>query len=141
MGPLAGALGYVLLAAFGAVIATRGWLRRAVGSLIVVAAVAVAISVLVLPGGADAQLRDALAANGWPGRGPIDPETPVWRWLVLAGSIGAASAGAVIAVRGHRFAVMGARYDAVSAPAGKADIGSGESDLWRAIDRGDDPTT
>ena len=79
--PLTGALGVVLLAAFGAVIATRGWLRRSLGILIVAAAAVVVISAL-LPIDDAGAVEDALAAKGW---SEGDYDTDVGRLAVARG--------------------------------------------------------
>lgn len=143
--PLAGALGFVMLAAFGAVVATRGVIRRALGVLIVVCAVVVAVSTLVLPDGTD-QVETGLSAIGWAG-GPYETSTRPWRWVTLAAAVLCAVAGAAIAGVGHRWATMGSRYDAPTSKEGSApSAGSvagedmSEADVWREIDEGRDPT-
>jgi uncharacterized membrane protein (TIGR02234 family) len=142
MAPLAGALGVVLLASFGAVIATRGWVRRGLGVLVVVASVVVLVSAAAPPDAADA-LEDALSAKGWAG-GDYTSAPVGWRWLALVGAIGCLVAGAAVAVRGHRWAVMGSRYDAPVAPRAAAqrdaDQEIDDAELWRALDQGRDPT-
>lgn len=145
LAPLAAALGYVLLAGFGAVIATRGWGRRIVGAAIVVAALTITFLALSVPTDAAAALRDALRAKGYPGAGTIDEHVSGWRWVCLAGALVATIAGSLVVRLGTEFAVMGARYDAVSTPSDGADAPNrienpSETDIWRAIDRGDDPT-
>jgi uncharacterized membrane protein (TIGR02234 family) len=145
LAPLAAALGYVLLAGFGAVIATRGWGRRIVGAAIVVAALVIAIQALVVPADVGDALRNALRAKGYPGAGGIDEHISGWRWVCLAGALVAAISGSLVVRLGSEFAVMGARYDAVSALRDGADAPNrienhSETDIWRAIDRGDDPT-
>jgi uncharacterized membrane protein (TIGR02234 family) len=141
LAPLAGALGVVLLAAFGAVIATRGWVRRALGAAIVLASLVVLVAV-VDPSGAGAALRSGLSAKGWSG-GAYRTHTEVWRWLVLASSVVTASAGAATFWYGGRWAVMGDRYDAPGASRRTATRPAdelSENDVWQAIDRGRDPT-
>lgn len=147
LAPLAGAFGVVLLAAFGAVIATRGWVRRGLGGLIVVVAIVVVIAA-IHPGGAHDALADGLSAKGWAG-GPFHTGVAWWRWLTLAGGLVAMVAGAAIARYGGGWATMGSRYDS---PAGKSDASrssassqdSGEAEdeaaMWKAIDQGRDPT-
>jgi uncharacterized membrane protein (TIGR02234 family) len=144
LAPLAGALGVVVLAAFGAVIATRGWVRRALGMLIVLASLVVLVSALHPPG-ATGELEDALGAKGWTG-GDYDSGIAAWRWLALAGSVASILAGLAISRYGGRWATMGAAYDA---PGGSQDAVPGrqpdpaastEADVWREIDEGRDPT-
>ncbi len=146
--PLAGALGVVLLAAFGAVLATRGWLRRGLGLLIVAAAVAVLVAV-VDPGDTGQLLRERLSARGWSG-GHYETAVTAWRWLSLFGAVGCITAGAAVAWFGARWPTMGQRYDAPDPVPGstaggddrgaEADGSASSEDLWRALDQGRDPT-
>lgn len=146
--PMAGSLGLVLLAAFGAVIATRGWLRRGIGLLIVASALVV-LGTTAAPGGTDEVLRAGLSARGWSGGGYASTAT-LWRWLSLLGAAGCIAAGAAVVRFGARWPTMGHRYDApgraadpAEAPgqAGAEPDGSMPAEeLWRALDQGRDPT-
>lgn len=145
LAPLAGALGVVVLAAFGAVIATRGRARQTIGVLVVLASLVVLVSAIHPPAATDA-LRDALAAKGWSG-GDVDTSTAAWRWVALAGSLAAIAAGLAISLYGARWATMGAAYDAPAPTAGPSQTGVGglsegtsDAEVWREIDRGRDPT-
>jgi uncharacterized membrane protein (TIGR02234 family) len=143
--PLAAALGVVILAGFGAVVATRGWLRRLLGAGIAVASVVVLIAVL-RPSGATDVLTSGLSAKGWSG-GTYRTSTEPWRWLVLVCSVVTGLAGAATCRYGAGWAVMGSRYDApgtavptaAESPTRPAEQLS-ETDVWQAIDRGRDPT-
>lgn len=142
LAPIAGALGFVVLAAFGAVIATRGWVRRALGVLIVVAAAVVLVAAIDPPGGTDS-LRDGLTAKGWTS-GSFDTATTWWRWLTIVGAIVCILAGLAVAAYGGRWATMGSTYDAPH-PRPAADVvppaeDLSEAELWREIDQGRDPT-
>lgn len=143
--PLAGALGVVVLASFGAVIATRGWARRALGALIVIGAAVIAFSTLRPPSGSD-QLEAGLSALGWAG-GPYDMSTRPWRLVTLAAASLCLAAGVAVIARGHRWATMGSRYDAPTShevgtnAVDDADRGElSEADVWHEIDHGRDPT-
>lgn len=139
--PLAGALGVAMLAAFGAVVATRGVVRRALGGAVLLAALVVVVASL-RPGGATTALTDGLAAKGWSG-GAYSSGTTLWRWLAVACGAVAAAAGGVTAAYGDQWAEMGSRYDAPTpkpAPASPAPEDLSETDVWRAIDQGRDPT-
>jgi uncharacterized membrane protein (TIGR02234 family) len=141
LAPLAGALGVVVLATFGAVIATRGWVRRGLGVAIVVASAIVVVSAAD-PGGASDVLRSGLSAKGWSGGG-YRTSTEPWRWLVLVCALVTLAAGAATARYGGQWAVMGERYDAPSASgpaATKPAEDLTETDVWQAIDQGRDPT-
>jgi hypothetical protein len=105
------ALALVALAGAGALLATRGPVRAAVGVLLM-------LSGCGLVAGAVAR-----AAPGWP--------------LVAAlGGLLIAGAGAVALARGRSWPGMGTRYDR---PA-RASRPESAVELWDALDRGDDPT-
>jgi hypothetical protein len=135
--PAAGALGLATLAAFGAVVATRGWVRVAIGVAIVAAMVFVAVSAL-FPGSTAGLVEDGLAAKGWAG-GAYNVQSVWWRWLVAAAAVVGAMCGALVVRFGRKWATMGERYDAPTERK-QTEVVS-EADAWRAIDRGDDPTT
>lgn len=133
---LVGALGLACLAAFGAVVATRGWVRVVVGGL-VVAAMGTVVVLTVWAGDSTALATEALAAKGWAG-GAVDTQTVGWRWLVaFAAAIGAVC-GAVVTRFGRDWTTMGERYDAPTEQ--RRSDPTSEADVWKAIDRGDDPT-
>jgi uncharacterized membrane protein (TIGR02234 family) len=152
--PLTGALGLVLLASFGAVVATRGWLRRSFGILIVAAAAVVLASAL-LPIDDAGAVEEALAAKGW-SQGDYDTTSVGWRWLAAAGATVCVLAGLAVALLGAGWPTMGSRYDAPTAnrssrsaadsstarakPADGAEENLDEAELWRSLDRGHDPT-
>lgn len=141
LAPLAAALGVVVLAAFGAVVATRGWVRRGLGAAITLASIVVVVSVL-RPSGATDVLTSALSAKGWSGGG-YATSTQAWRWLVLISAVATAAAGATTAAYGGQWAVMGSRYDAPTggeAPVAKSAEELSGNDVWQAIDQGRDPT-
>jgi hypothetical protein len=106
------AVGLVALAGAGALVATRGTLRAAVGGL------------LVLAGGgvvAGAVIRFTV---GWP--------------LVTAlGGALVAGAGALTLVRGGRWPGMAARYERSTRPVGTPTT---DAQAWDMLDRGHDPT-
>lgn len=148
--PLAGALGVVLLASFGAVIATRGNVRRAVGVLIVVCAIVVLVAA-AHPSGSEQALREGLSARGWSG-GSYSVSGNPWRWLVLLCSAGCLAAGAAVARYGAGWPTLGQRYEAPAQLADSANVSESVQDdadadasltdeqLWRALDGGHDPT-
>jgi uncharacterized membrane protein (TIGR02234 family) len=128
-------LALVALAGTGALLATRGVVRRVLGVLLAlaglgVAAGAVAGRVAVDPGSAGA------GATVWPAA------------CVLGGLI--IAAGGVTAARlGHRWPAMSARYERkVVTPAQRTAADPASADpptadhrtAWDALDRGDDPT-
>jgi uncharacterized membrane protein (TIGR02234 family) len=140
--PVAAALAVVCLAGFGAVLATRGWTRRAVGVVIVVCA-AVVVVVAVMPGSATGLLEDALSAKGWTG-GHYDRSGAGWRIAAAAAGVVAVAAGAVVARFAGDWATMGTRYDspaeAQRSEHEPADGPLSDAAMWRALDDGGDPT-
>jgi hypothetical protein len=112
VGSLLSSLGAVLLLGTIVVAVTRSAGRRLSG-------------VITAATGLTATVVTATAAGGWTG----------WRLGVLAGAVLAAAAGLLAAARGPRWAGMSRRYDAPAAPRPPH-----ESDPWRALDRGEDPT-
>lgn len=146
--PLAGALGVVMLAAFGAVVATRGGVRRALGLLVVAAAVTIFIAATA-PSNSAGLVEAGLMAKGWSG-GAYNMDTVFWRWVSAAAALICAGAGVAVAAWGGEWATMGSRYDApAGADASRSDAPGGahrraeelsEAEVWREIDRGHDPT-
>ena len=150
--PLAGALGVVLLAAFGAVLATRGVVRRVVGVVVVVASATVVVAAVRASAATD-RLESGLSAVGWAG-GDYSTATEPWRWVSLIGALVCLAAGASVAWFGGGWVSMGSRYEAPvataavptpepsSAQGATGTVGEdlSETEAWRALDEGRDPT-
>jgi len=138
LSPVPGAMGLVMLAAFGAVVATRGRARQALGLLVLVAAGLVLYAAL-RPGDESQAVEAALSARGW-----IDASyqtaTSPWRWLVGASAAVCAVAGVITVRFGRSWATMGSRYDAPGPLARPIETELSDADLWRALDHGRDPT-
>ncbi|MEV0430327.1 Trp biosynthesis-associated membrane protein [Micromonospora sp. NPDC050495] len=123
--PWVSALALVGLAGGGAVLATRGRLRRLLGALLTLVGLAVAA-------GGGYGLGAAGVSRQWPA-------------LVLVGGLLAAAGGALTALRGAGWPAMGARYErptraATPAGAERPAVERGTRDAWEALDRGEDPT-
>jgi uncharacterized membrane protein (TIGR02234 family) len=140
--PVAAALAVVCLAGFGAVIATRGWVRRALGVVIVACAVVV-VAVAVVPESATGLLEDALSARGWTGGG-YDRSVTAWRVVAAASGVVVMAAGAIVTRFAADWATMGTRYDSPSesrrAAQPTADGPMSDAAMWRSLDDGGDPT-
>ncbi|SIN09172.1 Trp biosynthesis-associated membrane protein [Micromonospora cremea] len=130
------ALALVTLAGGGAVLATRGLLRRVLGVLLGVFGLAVAA------GGGYGLVTDldGVVSRQWPA-------------LCLLGGLLAAAGGGWTALRGGGWPAMGARYERPArtspqsappeaGPAGPAGPMAGRrtTEAWDALDRGEDPT-
>jgi uncharacterized membrane protein (TIGR02234 family) len=127
-------VGLALLALAGvlAVVATRGWLRRAVGVLLALAGLGIVwacVSFVRAP-------LYRLDADGVASTENVHEALTGWPLVSLVGGL-LVVAGAVLVVwRGAQWSAMSARYDA---PAPRA--GERQGDTWAALDRGEDPTT
>jgi hypothetical protein len=132
--PSVPALGFALLALAAAVLAARGVLRRVVGVVVVVVGAATAGVALTAPGQVSRALeRREVGASGL----AVHASANGWWLLALLGGLLATTAGAITVLRGNRWAALGARYDAPTAPPRTTDPAA---DAWAALDRGEDPT-
>jgi uncharacterized membrane protein (TIGR02234 family) len=166
--PLAGGLGLAALAGLIGVIATRGWVRRAVGGLLAVfgagagAAVLTAVtaqSVLSVAAGKVASPESAalsgaagsttggasgastLVVGGTPGHAVMTGAP--WQVAVIIGALLIFAAGVATALRGQDWPVMSARYDAPGArPAGAGRLAraADAATMWESLNGGEDPT-
>lgn len=121
------ALALVGLAGAGAVLATRGWLRRLVGAVLVLLGAAVAA------GGLTAGFTGGV--------------NRLWPAFCLVGGVLMMAGGGWTALRGNRWPAMGARYERPARGAGDPAVSAvtqagprGATDVWDALDRGEDPT-
>jgi len=133
--PILAGLAVVVVAGGLAVVAAGGWFRQIVGLLIAAIAGFAALRALTLDAGGAAlgrALADSPAFLG--GVRPEVAHAP-WSWVAASAFAVACVLGVVVVVRGRGWARMSARYERDSG-ADAAD----EADLWRAQDRGQDPT-
>ena len=149
--PMVSAMAFVVMASAVAVIASGGWLRRAVGILMVVAAGAAAVAVLMAGTAIDDAVRDAVVGSPSMTGGEAERDSfvdgadqTVWRWVALAAALVAVEVGAAVVAYARTWPRMGSRYDAPTAPASHETAKPAEerdtTDLWKALDEGDDPT-
>lgn len=133
--PLALALSLLVLAGWGALLVSRGRVRRAFATVSVVAALGVLGCVAVAPFTLPDDIRARLLA------GSEDVEISATGWFVAAavGGVVAAVALVVAWLRLPRWPTMSSRYDAPTA-ASAAGEASTPTDLWKALDEGHDPT-
>jgi uncharacterized membrane protein (TIGR02234 family) len=132
------AVGWVGVAGLAALLATSGWVRRALGALLVLlGAGIIALSVTSIGRShvveAAVEKRALLKSSA-----DLVPVVNAW-WLVsLAGGVLLALAGVITFVRGGRWPGMSARYD--SATAAPKKVRDDPAGLWKSLDRGEDPT-
>lgn len=135
--PLVGALALVALAAWGVVLVTRGQVRRAVAAAGLLAALGALVAAVLGFGEAHDAVTRTLTDKGATGRVALSGLSP-WPYLAATGAALSALAFAVAVRFAPAWPAMGARYDA---PAERARAVDREPDLWRSLDRGEDPTT
>jgi uncharacterized membrane protein (TIGR02234 family) len=146
--PWVGALTLVILAGALAIIPTGPAARRAIGAIVLLAAVGAAVGTLFAGPAIDDALAGELAQS--PASGGVDDEAmvdtadhPAWRWLTLGASVAGAGIGLLVATRGQHWPTMGSRFDAPTRGGGAdgaGSDGSDDADLWKAMDEGRDPT-
>jgi uncharacterized membrane protein (TIGR02234 family) len=150
--PLLVGLALVALAGAGALLATRGTVRRMLGGLLALCGAAMAVIAVLGRAGLDPG-RAGAAATVWPAA------------CVLGGAM-IVAAGLAAARHGHHWPAMGLRYERGEVPPRPAEAGAGTGPLpaaghtrshtpdagapqtgpvdtraaWDALDRGDDPT-
>ncbi|MFD8482464.1 TIGR02234 family membrane protein [Kitasatospora sp. NPDC059673] len=133
----------VAMAAAVAVFAVRGRARLLVGLLTVLAGAGAVAGALI--GRADTAGLHTLAATqlGLTSAHAEEITRTAWPWVALAGGLLLVAAGALTVRFGRNWPAMGSRYEAPTRrrPAGKAGAtGNSPADLWKALDRGEDPT-
>ncbi|MFE0460379.1 TIGR02234 family membrane protein [Kitasatospora sp. NPDC058965] len=137
---LPGALALVGLASAVAVFAVRGAGRQLVGVLVVAAGLGAAAGAAL--GAGDSSTVDALASRRLALTGTVAERVghTAWPYVALLGGLLLAAAGALTLLRGRDWPAMGARYEAPTAKTAAPGAGSTPADLWKALDRGEDPT-
>lgn len=140
--PLAVALGFVCLAAWGVVLVLRGRSRRAVAVLGAVAAAGLLAAVLTAWDRAQHDAVRAVVAKGATGDG-VSSSLTGWFFACAVGALIALVAFALAVPAAPHWPAMGSRYDAPTARPETAQVPAEErtpQDMWRALDRGHDPT-
>jgi hypothetical protein len=126
--------GLVAVAGVVAIAATRRWGRVPVG----LALAACGVVVVVLCAGTLGDVRSPARTLGPPRALPdrlvVRERATAWPYVTLGAGVVLALSGLLVAVRGPRWAGLGARYDV------PADRPRTDADLWAAQDRGEDPT-
>ncbi|MGH8962123.1 MAG: Trp biosynthesis-associated membrane protein [Jatrophihabitantaceae bacterium] len=141
------ALALVALAGVIAVIATRGLIRQIIGTVIALAGLLLIWRSLADLGAVSASRARSLVEDRHSGVEVGAAHISVTSaWAVTSAVCGALVlvAGLLVALRGHRWGVMSAKYEAPSARAPAADAeqarARADASMWSALDRGDDPT-
>jgi uncharacterized membrane protein (TIGR02234 family) len=140
--PLALALGFVCLAAWGVILVLRGRLRRAVAVVGAVASAGALASVLTAWNRAQHDAVRAVVAKGATGDS-FSSSLTGWFFACAVGAVIALVAFALAVPAAPHWPAMGSRYDAPAARRESAQVPADErtpQDMWRALDRGHDPT-
>ncbi|MFD3913210.1 TIGR02234 family membrane protein [Streptomyces sp. NPDC058603] len=152
------ALGIVGLAALVAVFAVRGAGRLLVAALLALSGAGAAVAAFL--GASDSTALDEKAARTTgDSAATVDALThTVWPYVTTAGGVLILLAGALALLYGRRWPGMSGRYERPGAPTGAGGPGGGSGgrgrtsrtapavdpdrpeDLWKALDRGEDPT-
>ncbi|MFD3453654.1 TIGR02234 family membrane protein [Streptomyces sp. NPDC058691] len=144
-----GALALVGLAALVAVFAVRGVARRIVAGLLALCGAGALIAALLATGDGSALDAAAAAASGLTRATATDTATTGWPAVSAVGGALLLLAGVVAVLRAAVWPGMSGRYErdttATARPstARSAPVGDHEErpeDLWKALDRGEDPT-
>lgn len=141
--PLAVSLGLVCLASWGALLVSRGVLRRVLAVLGALAAAGLLAAWVWGWWSVPAALEEDLRGFGVTGA-EVSPQW--WYWLSgVGGLVALLAAGAAVRLEGE-WPEMGRRYDAPTGPATTPDPTGPDPettgrDLWRALDEGRDPTS
>ena len=149
--PVVGAMAFVVMAGSIAVIASGGWLRRAVGVVIVLAAGSALVASVIAGSAIDDALHEAVVSSTSMTGGEQQADgyvaaadNSIWRWIAAASSAIAVAVGCLVVAYAPRWPRMGKRYEAPGARTPVADTTEPEdrdvADLWKALDEGDDPT-
>ncbi|MEZ0067613.1 putative membrane protein (TIGR02234 family) [Streptacidiphilus sp. MAP12-20] len=147
---LPGAMALVGLASVVAVFAVRGKARALLGALVALAGAGAAYAAMAAALGSGSRALDEKAARSV---GLADMHAgavthSAWPWLAALGGVLLAAAGLLTVVKGRAWPGMSARYDAPTGGAEKAGprraarpaVTQTPADLWKALDRGEDPT-
>jgi uncharacterized membrane protein (TIGR02234 family) len=142
--PLAGALSLVALAAWGVLLVTRGRVRQGVAALGALAAVGAVVAVIVGYGDRRSVVLALLQDKGATTVATLSVSG--WLWCCAVGALVTAAALLVAVRRAAAWPAMGSRYDAPAARAATPTVDATSpdvtsTDLWKALDEGEDPTT
>jgi uncharacterized membrane protein (TIGR02234 family) len=132
------ALAWAGLAGVAALLATRGWARVAIGVLLTGFGTIIAVVSPTVVRRAHVISVAGEKSNLAKLTGDVTVHVNSWWVMSLAGGVLLAAAGLLTVVRGRRWPGMSARYDR---PGAAPPPGDDPASLWKALDRGDDPTS
>ncbi|MFF3766755.1 TIGR02234 family membrane protein [Streptomyces sp. NPDC001922] len=141
---LPAALAVVGLAALVAVLAVRRLGRTAVAALLTLCGAAIVLTSVLGATDTDALRAEAAKATGLADAGVAHVSHTAWPWLSAAGGVLLLLAGLVALRYGRGWPAMSGRYERAERPARGRTPAAADPDrpeeLWKALDRGEDPT-
>ena len=135
--PLVSTLALVALAAWGVLLVLRGRVRRIVAGIGALASAGALAALVDAFDGAQNDAVEAVMDRGATGDVFVT-SLGGWYYAAGVGAVLALAALVVAVVRSPRWPAMGSRYDA---PSARADTPVTDEDMWRALDKGQDPTS
>jgi uncharacterized membrane protein (TIGR02234 family) len=139
--PLVSALAVVVVTAALAILAAGPRLRRVIGALTITVAV---VGALAVPRRGSSSLDDAITSAAQKSPAYTGPDAlggvshVPWDLLTIAAFVLAIVLGALTLRLAPQWPTMSSRYDAPTSRPEKDDPAG--TDMWKAMDRGDDPT-
>lgn len=144
VGGLPGALAIVALAALVAVFAVRGVWRTVVAGLLALSGAGVVAGAVTGATDTAALEEKASRASGLTGAAIDGVSHTAWPWVALAGGVLLLLAGLLALRYGRHWPAMSSRYERDGTPrprrARTAPDPDRPEELWKALDRGEDPT-
>ncbi|MBT2385083.1 TIGR02234 family membrane protein, partial [Streptomyces sp. ISL-11] len=141
---LPGALAIVALAALVAVFAVRGVWRTVVAALLALSGAGVAAASVAGALDTSALAEKAARTNGLTGTAVTGVTHTAWPWVALAGGVLLLLAGLLALRHGRDWPTMSSRYERDGTPRLRARRTAPDperpEELWKALDRGEDPT-
>ncbi len=146
LAPAAPALALAALAGALGVVATRGLGRRLAGVVLIACGAGVcAVSARAAQASGERISGRAGDALGTATATAEGVSVGLWPWVAVAGGTVVVVAGLLVAARGPGWATMSSRYDAPQANRVAAPVATARPatplEQWKALDRGEDPTT
>ncbi|GAA2724732.1 TIGR02234 family membrane protein [Streptomyces luteosporeus] len=143
---LPGALAIVGLAALVAVFAVRGFARVLVAALLALSGAGVVAAAVAGRGDTGALEEKAAKVAGLTRASVADVTHTAWPWVAVAGGVLLLVAGLLALRYGRGWPAMSGRYERTGAPQARRSRRAAAPDpdrpeeLWKALDRGEDPT-
>ncbi|GGO81640.1 TIGR02234 family membrane protein [Wenjunlia tyrosinilytica] len=134
------ALALVGLAALVAVFAVRGAGRLAVSALLALSGAGVITAAVLGAGDTEALNEAAAKATGLSNAVATGVSHTAWPWVTAVGGLLLLLAGLVALARGRDWPGMSSRYEAPGARRPAPRDADRPEDMWKALDRGEDPT-